>query len=162
MSIADPQAGWPQEIAQTVLTLGKQNTLFMSQCPDWLCRARVHCKWQAPHCSKSSQDGYNHRTHCCHGGTSTSVTTCSSSKGVHGDYSCTFTSYSPSDDSVVQVCLVETRGHNRFSPCRHAVCCQDCAAMIHARGDGCIICRNNIDAVEQGEHLHLCECLVVH
>ena len=63
---------------------------------------------------------------------------------------------------MVQVCLVETRGHNRFSPCRHAVCCQDCAAMIHARGDGCIICRTNIDAVEQGEHLHLCECLVVY
>ena len=99
MTIADPQAGWPQEIAQTVLTLGKQSTLFMSQCPYWFCRARVHCKWQAPHCSKSSQDGHNHRTHCCHGGTSTSVTTCSSRKGVHGDYSCTFTSYSPSDDS---------------------------------------------------------------
>jgi hypothetical protein len=27
MSIADLQAGWPQEVAQTLLTLGKQNTL---------------------------------------------------------------------------------------------------------------------------------------
>jgi hypothetical protein len=31
--------------------------------------------------------------------------------------------------------------------------------MIHARGDGCIVCRTSIDAVEQGEYLHFYDWL---
>ena len=29
--------------------------------------------------------------------------------------------------------------------------------MIHARGDGCIVCRASIDTVEQGEQLHFAD-----
>jgi hypothetical protein len=48
------------------------------------------------------------------------------------------------------VCLDEPRGECRFRPCRHSVCCIDCARILLLRGDGCPLCRTIIDDIQEG------------
>jgi len=52
------------------------------------------------------------------------------------------------------VCLDEPRGENRFLPCRHAVCCNDCAAILLARRElaVCPTCRTRIESVQEGTY----------
>ena len=49
------------------------------------------------------------------------------------------------------VCLEETRGQHRFMPCGHAVCCGECSRQLHDRGAQCVVCRQPIGEVQEGD-----------
>lgn len=47
------------------------------------------------------------------------------------------------------ICLEAPRGRHRFIPCKHSVCCGDCAEMMMQRGL-CPVCSMQIEAVQEG------------
>jgi len=55
----------------------------------------------------------------------------------------------PVEQRECMVCLEAPRLTNRFLPCQHAACCNDCAQVMMAQGH-CPICRRAIDSVQEG------------
>ena len=48
------------------------------------------------------------------------------------------------------ICLEEPRGHHRFLPCKHSLCCATCAKMLTTKSGSCPICSLHIAIIQEG------------
>ena len=55
----------------------------------------------------------------------------------------------PDAQKECAICFEAPRGRHRFMPCKHSVCCGDCATMMCKRG-ACRVCEKPIELVQEG------------
>ena len=56
----------------------------------------------------------------------------------------------PDAQKECAICLEAPRGRHRFMPCKHSICCGECAEMMKQRGP-CPVCSKPIEQVQEGK-----------